>query len=294
MQLPAPHGLSKTALYITTEGPLQTSRLSQILAHSPLIDQYEPALKPSLSRVQSITVSDLEYQEHVLRYQVPVVIARNNIGLIVIDSIAANFRAEFNRGASDHDAGAKQTVQALADRSRQLISLGAWLRQLAREHNIAIVVANQVIDRFATAPRYESQSTSQPLSGESRPHSSASSVPDDNLKTDTIPLAILSTTDSLALDHQQRFFTGWGDTWQQFTELKTPSLGLTWTNQLAARIVLYKSHSRTIGTQVDKDGIQRQSGPMRTLKVAFSSWCADDNGRSGTAFEIWKGGLRAL
>jgi hypothetical protein len=46
----------------------------------------------------------------------------------------------------------------------------------------------------------------------------------------------------LLIDHQQRFFTGWGGS--PYTplgeSLKTPSLGLVWTEQVACRIALVK------------------------------------------------------
>jgi len=93
------------------------------------------------------------------------------------------------------------------------------------------------------------------------------------------------------LDHQQRFFSGWGDDPGTTTELKTPSLGLTWTNQVAARIVLLKEpilkpQDYVLGPGMDIVGWKR------SLKVAFASWCEDDNGGRGTPFEIWEGGLR--
>jgi DNA repair protein RAD57 len=57
----------------------------------------------------------------------------------------------------------------------------------------------------------------------------------------------------LSLRHQQRFFTGWGDTQQPITPtvypfrpptLKTPALGLVWSTQIACRIAL-KKHERS-------------------------------------------------
>ncbi|GJD01842.1 DNA repair protein RAD57 [Colletotrichum higginsianum] len=45
---------------------------------------------------------------------------------------------------------------------------------------------------------------------------------------------------ALALDHQQRWFTGWGDDPFADYGLKTPSLGLVWSTQIACRIALFK------------------------------------------------------
>ena len=50
----------------------------------------------------------------------------------------------------------------------------------------------------------------------------------------------------MTLDHQQRFFTGWGDDPPSLRHvigeesLKTPSLGLVWSSQIACRVVLKK------------------------------------------------------
>lgn len=99
---------------------------------------------------------------------------------------------------------------------------------------------------------------------------------------------MLSTDDPLALDHQQRFFTGWGDE-TDGGNLKTPSLGLTWTNQLATRIALLKEpiyEDRVYQPGEDKS----ISGWKRSAKVVFSAWCLEGK----TEFEIWEGGIRSV
>lgn len=286
VQLPPPKGLGKTALYLSTEAPLSTTRLDQILTRHPYLSSLSECEKPSLSRVQSTQLQDLEAQDHVLRYQVPVQIARANVGLIIIDSVAANFRAEFDRvGANSSDA--------LARRSLQLTQLGAHLRDLARSHNVAIVVANQVLDRFGPAAS-PFDATATPLSQNSVATQMSST---NNNNTSTMPplsqqpQLLLSTNDPLSLDHQQRFFTGWGDD-RFMRDLKTPSLGLTWTNQLSARIVLLKQpilkpQDYLLGPGMDIVGWRRH------LKVAFSAWSRDDNGKNGVEFEVREEGIRS-
>jgi DNA repair protein RAD57 len=284
VQLAPPHGLGKSALYLSTEAPLSTTRLNQILTRHPYLSSLPDSEKPSLSRVQSTKLQDLESQDHVLRYQVPVHIARANVGLIIVDSVAANFRAEFDRtGANSSDA--------LARRSLQLTQLGAHLRHLARSHNVAIVVANQVLDRFGpVASLFDTTAT--PLSQ----NSVATQVSSTNNNNSAFPPPsqqpqLLSTNDPLSLDHQQRFFTGWGD--QRFIrDLKTPSLGLTWTNQLSARVVLLKQpilkpQDYLLGPGMDIVGWRRH------LKVAFSAWSRDDNGTDGVEFEVCEEGIRS-
>ncbi|KAM3423939.1 hypothetical protein BST61_g1333 [Cercospora zeina] len=271
------HGTS--VLYISTEAPLQTTRLAQILTTHPKLAELPPEERPSLSKVHSTHVHDLEAQEHILRYQVPVAIKKHNVGLLVVDSIAANYRAEFDRGARG-----KRSSESLAKRGAQLAHTGSHLRALARTHNIAVVVANQVADRFTPEPNLHAPTQSTQTSRPSTPSRTTNLHPE--LPTQGATMGLLSTDDPLALDHQQRFFTGWGDD-ESATNLKTPSLGLTWTNQLSARIALLK---RPIyEDKMYAPGDERNLiGWTRSCKVVFSPWCAESN----TAFEIWEGGIR--
>lgn len=298
VQLPPPHGLNKSALYISTEAPLQTKRLAQLLATHPRFASLPVADRPALSRIQSTQLHDLESQEHVLRYQLPVQIQRSNVGLVIVDSVAANFRAEFDR------SNTKKGAEALARRSTQLVQLGSLLREIARSHNVAVVVANQVLDRFSAAPTafdhtpVLSQRTVRTISDDTPSASGRSTSTDRQPPKSTAPPwqdqppPLLSTNDPLALDHQQRFFTGWGDN-PHTRDLKTPSLGLTWTNQLSARIALLKEpilkpQDYLLGPGMDIVGWKRW------IKIAFASWCEDGNGVAGVPFEIWEGGIRGL
>lgn len=287
VQLPSLHETGKTALYISTEAPLQTTRLKQILDNHPKLSALSEQDRPSLSRIQSSHIHDVEAQEHILRYQVPVAVQKHNVGLVVIDSIAANYRAEFDRGK------AKRGAESLAKRSSQLVQLGALLRDIARKFNVAVVVANQVADRFTAVEQYgqahlASQGTqrSRPVSP-AQPTSMRSTAMSENIEGSPSALApILSTDDPLALDHQQRFFTGWGDDVHALN-LKTPSLGLAWTTQLATRIALHKEpiyEDRVYETGEDRS----IRGWTRTAKVVFSAWCPE--GRA--VFEIWEGGIK--
>lgn len=289
VQISHPQGLRKSALYISTEAPLQTTRLAQILKSHPKLSALSADLQPSLSRVHSTHIHDVEAQEHILRYQVPVAIKQQNIGLLVIDSIAANYRAEFDKTKTGKGA------DSFAKRSNQLSQLGALLRNIARTNNIAVVVANQVADRFTSVEQPSTQpvNASQTIS-RSRPNSPLQSLANRSLQMSQSVasnsqrgLQALSTDDPLALDHQQRFFTGWGDD-SAPSNFKTPSLGLTWTNQLAARVALLKQpiyEEKMYRLGEDRNIV----GWDRTAKVVFSAWCSD----SMTNFEIWEGGIRA-
>ncbi|GKZ69909.1 hypothetical protein AnigIFM50267_005139 [Aspergillus niger] len=288
-QLPAPRGLDKCAIYISTEAPLSTPRLSQLIEFHPYLSSLSQAHTPSLEKILSINAMDLEAQDHILNYQLPVAIKRYNVGLVVIDSITANYRAEH----SSHN------LSGLSTRSGELSRLGHMLRNLAVEENVAVVVANQVSDRIEAAGRHPTlirsnggvissiPSTQQQVQSsrheleavtplprnrplESRnveltPHnpilqSSPSSLPSSPYTTEDDPqqqqfdgsylIGNPVRNEILSLLHQQRFFTGWGDTLQptisslypafQQSAQKTPALGLVWSTQIACRIALKK------------------------------------------------------
>lgn len=74
-----------------------------MLKTHPVLTSAHP--KPSLDRIISIVTPDLESQDHILQYQLPVAVRRHNVGLVVLDSVAANYRAEFERpGATRNGA----------------------------------------------------------------------------------------------------------------------------------------------------------------------------------------------
>ncbi|KAG5984500.1 hypothetical protein E4U55_004493 [Claviceps digitariae] len=326
VQLPPPYGLSKKALYISTESGLATRRLSQMLSSHPLLQEVDASLRPSLDNILSTVTPDLESQDHILEYQVPVLLARHNIGLVVIDSVAANYRAEFERsGPSSYGAN-------MAARSAALIRLGALLRNLARRHDVAVVVANQVADRFtsphaaihtplaaATGAAGARAATSQdsPLASRSMappPRSSAfPSTPtlSSSPSSSPPPPPFFHPPDeqppshpALRLDHQQRWFTGWGDNPRSHRALKTPSLGLVWSTQISCRIALLKKPvygrpRQLIAALESDDGVEvgaTLKNWRRWIKLVFASHAAPSGQdmAQATEFEVFAGGLRAV
>lgn len=384
VQLPPPHGTGRNALYISTEAPLQTRRLTQMLAHNPVFAGMAPAARPSLDNILSTTTPDLESQDHILTYQVPVEVARRNIGLVVLDSVAANYRAEFDRKAADAlnnggggSAKAADQGSNMAARSAELVRLGMHLRELARTHNLAVVVSNQVADRFelaksqqqppkaykrrkstptnttttstAAATRYRIPPealliSASPLASRSKnpdqqpplppveptssmadalPRSSLSNGPEEEeqdgppgTRPPPPPLFGEMATGppipaALNLDHQSRWFTGWGDDPypSPVHPQKTPSLGLVWATQIACRVALYKAprygRSRYAPDDEDSQGAGVVGGGgtptlkswRRWLKVVFAPHVAAAAGpgvEGATEFEIHMGGLRGV
>jgi len=328
VQLPPSHGgLSRNALYISTEAALSTRRLSQILNSNPYLSSLAPEIRPSLDGIISTCTPDLESQEHILTFQVPVEIARRNIGLVVVDSIAANYRAEF-----DHRSGSN-----MGARSADLVKLGMHLRDLAQKHDLAVVVSNQVADRFgdsssffSTSSRQQQQQQQQwnktpasslrgpllsphnhndghphrqsyqdsPLLSRSRPVQQALASSQDAEPRSSLPSYVPppehaepdgSHHPALALDHQQRWFTGWGDDpYAQDHPLKTPSLGLVWSTQISGRMALLRR-------PVQRSGV---SGWRRWIKVVWGfdapSTGTGSEERGGVEFEVWTGGLRGV
>jgi DNA repair protein RAD57 len=300
-QLPPPHGFAKSAVYISTEAVLATNRLAQLLSSHPALTSLPADERPSLSRILSIQTPDLESQEHILRYQLPVAIKKHGVGLVILDSVAANYRSEFD------NQGARNGAASMAKRGTQLVQLGALLRELARTEGITVVVANQVADRFAKAPSAASsnavsRTTSTNSQGNVRTPST-NSQGNDHENTPQPPSqlddGLLLSADPLSLDHQQRWFTGWGDSqYEQLHVQKTPSLGLVWTNQLACRIALKKqpvfSSRPLIHTVNGQDQWNEEENHIskwrRWFKVVFASWAPPSEGR-GVEFEIQKSGI---
>lgn len=251
VQLPAPRGLSRTALYISTESGLPTTRLVQMLrsnetlvAAAAAANGNNDAIVPSCDNIRCTVLADLESQDHILQYQLPVLIDRFDVGLVVIDSIAANYRAEFERNDDGTGAGVGSGRGSnMAARSADLVRLGALLRDLARRHNLAVVVANQVADRFSHSSHAASLAMRPP-----RPPPSSEAGPPSSLSSSSMPMSSLFNPPDedpppppvLALDHQQRWFTGWGDDPTSSLAPKNPSLGLVWTTQIACRVALFR------------------------------------------------------
>ncbi|SPJ89002.1 related to RAD57 protein [Fusarium torulosum] len=307
VQLPPPHGLGREAVYISTEAALATSRLAQMLNSNPILQQYDgPDTRPSLDAIHSAVTPDLETQDHILNFQVPVLLSRHNIGLIVLDSVAANYRAEFERQGS-HGSN-------MAARSAELVRLGALLRDLARRHNLAVVVANQVADRFSSSsiPRHAPPRSSgvvyeSPLASRSMPPPSSTNFP--STPSSSLPFSLQDPEGppplpALMLDHQQRWFTGWGDDPHASYSLKTPSLGLVWSTQIACRVALFKrpfyGRIRQAGPVTAEDDSDLAAptlrGWRRWMKVVFAPHVASTGQGLGGAveFEVTMGGLKTV
>jgi len=169
------------------------------------IDKAIERLATHGDRIYYYNCSDLETQEHIVTYQLPVVLARNKVGLVILDSVTSNYRAEFDR-ASSSQIKHSQPAQ-MAQRSKDLRKLAGTLKDLAVEFNVAVVAVNQVTDNFR------------------RPSSQgAMSSQEEEL---------------LSLDYQAKWFDGIVDE-NGVETTKKPALGLVWANLITSRIMLVK------------------------------------------------------
>ncbi|KAL9110982.1 MAG: hypothetical protein Q9227_004597 [Pyrenula ochraceoflavens] len=267
----------RQAIYISTEGTIATSRLEQIIRGHPRLSMLPATSKPSLSGVHVIHAKDLETQDHILLYGLVPAIRKVRASLVVIDSIAANYRPE----------PAFSAARSLAQRQRQLSKLGNLLRKIAVEENVAVVVANQVSDRIdhvgSSQPFQKGFLLSSPL-GSSPPATPSPS-----------PFLSELTSSEMTLEHQQRFFTGWGDEFLSIpTSLKTPALGFPWSTQISCRIALKMSSTAAESHIVpDPRGgfIEHPLKRRRFMKLVFAPWASPSD---EVEFEIRKEGVFAI
>ncbi|ORY64427.1 DNA repair protein RAD57 [Pseudomassariella vexata] len=320
VQLPPPHGLGRPAMYISTEAPLSTKRLFQILSSNPSLRDLDRAARPSTDNILSTVTPDLESQDHILQFQVPVEVSRRNVGLLVLDSVAANYRAEFEREPS---GAVSNGGLNMAQRSNELVRLGQLLHELARKHKLAVVVANQVADRFSTPQTPTIARSSVPFSDHHRisqdsplahrttwGHQSKGPQPSaepTSSEAEMVQVGMLEpwpeafeppAPAALLLDHQQRWFTGWGDDPYADYALKTPSLGLVWSTQLACRIALFRQP--VYGRQEVAEDDEMRAPTLKTwrrwMKVVFAPHVAPSGqGLSGAVeYEVTMGGVRGV
>lgn len=228
-------------------------------------------------------------------------------------------------------------------RSAELVRLGMLLRDLAVKHNLAVVVSNQVADRFGvgspvltrTQPTAAAASRTtkmtpglyaagdratmhaqqeSPLAARSRNPARPPPPPLPPLDEPTSSIAAALSSlrpasphdqddhddghepsprtpappphddddrpapgpPALSLDHQQRWFTGWGDDPAPASAhgMKTPSLGLVWATQVACRVALFKAprYGRSRFVEDDGDGERVGGVARRGTTTTWRRW----------------------
>ncbi|MQL81399.1 hypothetical protein Taro_013875 [Colocasia esculenta] len=135
--LPPSHGgLSAASLYIHTEFPFPLPRLRRLALLFPA-----PAASPSSSSLDHVLVRGVHTAEELLAVldRLGSVLQRPPSGLpvklVVVDSIAAIFRSDFDNNAAD-----------LRRRSSLFFAIAGRLKEQAARFGHSVVVTNQVVD----------------------------------------------------------------------------------------------------------------------------------------------------
>ncbi|XP_048132971.1 DNA repair protein XRCC3 homolog [Rhodamnia argentea] len=138
-QLPPSHGgLSASSLYLHSEFPFPSRRLHQLSRARPFDPRHDH------DPLEYIFVHPLHSADHLLDAMPKMESFVENfksqfpIRLIVIDSIAALFRSEFDNNPLD-----------LKRRSSMFFKISGKLKLLAEKFDLAVVVTNQVVDLVA-------------------------------------------------------------------------------------------------------------------------------------------------
>ncbi|KDR73483.1 hypothetical protein GALMADRAFT_25891, partial [Galerina marginata CBS 339.88] len=187
-------GLSGSACYLTTSSKLPTDRLVQIC-------ELDGTLSSSLclEHVHTLAVPTVAMLQEVLTNNLPKFIlgqvskGLRPVKLVIIDALGELFHSN-----------TKTTTSTLVERSKNIASLSASLHELADVHKVAVVVLNEVIDRF-DRPRHDQREA------------------------------------DLLYENQSRWFNTaefFGES------KKEASLGLVWANQINTRIMLTRTGRR--------------------------------------------------
>ncbi|XP_065201725.1 DNA repair protein XRCC3 [Planococcus citri] len=129
-------GINKSVLYICTEDSFPSKRLVQMMENipPPFKNRYEI---PYGDRIYIEHISDVNGLKECLFMRLPNLLNTGKIGLIIIDSIAALFRADY-------------APQDGLQRTKDLRSVGCQLHSLSKKFNICVLCVNQVTSSIST------------------------------------------------------------------------------------------------------------------------------------------------
>jgi RecA/RadA recombinase len=130
-------GLDGGALYICTGGRFPIKRLEQLYHGFASKQSHSRSLSEMMDRIHILHIRDLETQLHIVKYQVPSFIQRHNIKLLVLDSIAPNFRGMEEGGSDD-----------IVKRAGYIYETGQVLSELASKCDMIVICVNEVSAQF--------------------------------------------------------------------------------------------------------------------------------------------------
>ncbi|XP_029282166.1 DNA repair protein XRCC3 [Cottoperca gobio] len=135
-------GLNSGAVFICTEDSFPIRRLQQLIRdQSCLRSDVPPSLISSLQFSDHVYIehaADLDSLQECLSRRVPLLLARGVVRLLVVDSVAALFRSEFQ--AADW-----------LERNKQLLTFSSKLHHLSMEFSTPVLCINQVKDVFSSS-----------------------------------------------------------------------------------------------------------------------------------------------
>ncbi|XP_072312798.1 DNA repair protein XRCC3 [Eucyclogobius newberryi] len=138
VQYPRQHGgLDSGAVYVSTEDVFPSKRLQQLISEQWVLRRDVP-----LSLREQTSFSDRVFVEHAadlpslltcLSRRLVLLLSRGLVRLVVVDSVAALFRSEFE--ASDW-----------LQRHQQLLAVSSALQRISRQFHTPVLCINQVVD----------------------------------------------------------------------------------------------------------------------------------------------------
>ncbi|KAH3679709.1 hypothetical protein WICMUC_000777 [Wickerhamomyces mucosus] len=219
-------------VYIATEGGnFQSNRLI--------------SMGVNLSNIYFINCMDLESQEHIINYQLPNLLGKDNdIKLVIIDSISHHIRVELNPNYNDQNQRKKNSYyNQFLKFQKYSMELSHKLLNYIEDYKISIVLTNQISSK--------------------------------NLK----PI-INSNLYRLNFDYQLGWLIGWNHSKiksiqsNQLTNelVNIPTMGLNFWNNFNIRICLAKNYSPNELHNYENNGNNEEFWNMeRILKICYNS-----------------------
>ncbi|GIY07386.1 DNA repair protein RAD51 homolog 2 [Caerostris darwini] len=128
--LPPPHGLGTGVIYIDTESTFCAQRLQNMVQKKFSQKFKQENIIQSLQRVLIHKIISITVLKEVI-CQLEKEIIRNNVKLIIIDSIASLMRKEFG-------------IDSILERNKILMEQTAVIKDLAQTYNVVVFMTNQI------------------------------------------------------------------------------------------------------------------------------------------------------
>ncbi len=142
-------GLSSASIFLNSESDFPIDRLHQLAEHwEKRYSWIEMKRNDFLDRIYIENVKSLDSLIRLLFDRLPSLLQRSQAKLVVLDSIAAIFRGEDSTatGSDPSSSSTASRVHQLSYRSEEFFSISAHLKKLVAQHQIIVLILNQVTD----------------------------------------------------------------------------------------------------------------------------------------------------